>query len=49
VGLQKQPRYMLERINVIPKLIPYEQTCMGFSECVHSLKESMQEHTGIQA
>jgi SulP family sulfate permease len=41
VGLQKQPRYMLERVDVIPDLVPFEQTCQGFTDCVISLKESM--------
>ncbi len=41
VGLQKQPRYMLERVDVIPDLVPFEQTCQGFSDCMLSLKESM--------
>jgi SulP family sulfate permease len=41
VGLQKQPRYMLERVDVIPDLIPYEQSCQGFNECFMALKENM--------
>lgn len=41
VGLQKHPRYMLERVDVIPNLVPREQTCQGFTDCVLSLKESM--------
>ncbi len=41
VGLQKQPRYMLERVDLIPNLVPFEQTCQGFSDCMLSLKESM--------
>lgn len=41
VGLQKQPRYMLERIDVIPDLIPAEQISDGFEDCVLSLKESI--------
>lgn len=43
VGLQKQPRYMLERVGVIPDLIPFERTCQGFSDCILSLKESVGE------
>jgi SulP family sulfate permease len=43
VGLQKQPRYMLERVGVIPDLIPFERTCQGFSDCIVSLKESVGE------
>jgi SulP family sulfate permease len=41
VGLQKQPRYMLERVGVIPNLIPYEHACQGFEDCAVSLKESL--------
>jgi SulP family sulfate permease len=41
VGLQKQPRYMLERVDVIPDLVPFEQTCQGFTDCALSLKQSM--------
>lgn len=41
VGLQKQPRYMLERVDLIPNLVPFEQTCQGFTDCMLSLKESM--------
>ncbi len=48
VGLQKQPRYMLERVDLIPNLIPYDKTCQGFTDCVISLKEKMiqKEETG---
>jgi SulP family sulfate permease len=41
VGLQKQPRYMLERVDMIPNLVPFEQTCQGFCDCALSLKESL--------
>jgi SulP family sulfate permease len=49
VGLQKQPRYMLERVDVIPDLIPYEQSCQGFTECVISLKKSLLSKTEVPA
>ena len=48
VGLQKQPRYMLERVGVIPDLVPFERTCMGFSDCLYSLKESMLREAEIR-
>lgn len=38
VGLQKQPKYMLERIDIIPDLIPKEQITEGFDDCLVSLK-----------
>jgi SulP family sulfate permease len=41
VGLQKQPRYMLERIDIIPDLIPAEQISDGFKDCVLSLKNQL--------
>lgn len=41
VGLQKQPRYMMERIDIIPNLISKEQISDNFDECVLSLKKSM--------
>jgi SulP family sulfate permease len=49
VGLQKQPRYMLERVDVIPDLVPFERTCMGFTDCLISLKESMLQEKEAQA
>jgi SulP family sulfate permease len=49
VGLQKQPRYMLERVDVIPDLVPFEQTCQGFTDCVLSLKQSMLAQAGKSA
>ena len=36
-GLQKQPRYMMERVDIIPDLISKEQLSDGFSECIFSL------------
>jgi SulP family sulfate permease len=47
VGLQKQPRYMLERVGVIPDLIPFECTCMGFSDCILSLEKSLNKKTEV--
>jgi sulfate permease, SulP family len=41
VGLQKQPRYMLERVGVIPDLIPREHACQGFADCASTLRESL--------
>lgn len=37
-GLNKQPMYMLERINIIPNLIPKENVTQGFEDCVLMLK-----------
>ncbi len=41
VGLQKQPRYMLERIDVIPDLVKPEQITTGFNDCVGTLKQQI--------
>ncbi len=38
VGLNKQPMYMLERIDIIPNLIPKEYVTEGFENCVLKLK-----------
>ena len=40
-GLQKQPRYMMERVNMILNLIDKTQLSEGFSDCVLNLKENM--------
>ena len=40
-GLQKQPRYMMERVDIIPDLISREQLSDGFSECIYSLMGTM--------
>ncbi|MFZ1786514.1 MAG: hypothetical protein WAU23_15010, partial [Ferruginibacter sp.] len=38
-GLQDQPRLMMERINIIPGLIPKGNSFITFRECVEWLKE----------
>jgi SulP family sulfate permease len=38
VGVQKQPRYMMERIDIIPDLIPKECVFDTFNECITYLK-----------
>lgn len=45
VGLQEQPRYMLERIDVIPDLIPKEQISEGFDSCILALREKLNGNT----
>ena len=40
-GLQKQPRYMMERVDMIPNLIDNDHLSDGFIDCVLSLKENM--------
>jgi SulP family sulfate permease len=41
VGLQQQPRYMLERIDIIPDLIPEDQISDGFDSCILALRERL--------
>jgi len=40
-GLQKQPRYMMERVDMIPNLINPDQLSDGFIDCVLTLKENL--------
>ena len=39
VDLQKQPRYMLERVNMIPKLISEEYVFENFKSCLQWVKD----------
>lgn len=38
VGLKKQPKYMLERIKIIPDLIPESEVFDDFNACINHLK-----------
>tara|TARA_B110000196_G_scaffold107675_1_gene93246 strand:- start:2696 stop:4558 length:1863 start_codon:yes stop_codon:yes gene_type:complete len=40
VNLLQQPRYMMERIDIIPDFIPKEHIFKGFSPCVQWIKEN---------
>jgi len=40
VNIIEQPRYMLERIDIIPDLIPEEQIFNTFKECIQWIKEN---------
>ena len=40
VNILEQPRYMLERIDIIPKLIPEEHTFDSFKDCLQWLKKN---------
>ena len=44
-GIPKQPRYMLERIDVIPDLIPEEHIFTNFSDCLKWLKQKTNEES----
>jgi len=39
VGLQKQPRYMMERIDIVPDLIPEEHIFQNFDNCLSKLDQ----------
>ena len=41
VGLAKQPRYMMERIDIIPDLIPESQIFDNFKNCLAWVKENV--------
>lgn len=43
VGLDQQPKYMMERIDIIPDLIPPEQIFETFKDCVHWLRIHVEE------
>ena len=43
VGLLKQPKYMMERIDIIPDLIPNEHIFRTFKECMKWIKENVKE------
>lgn len=43
VGLMKQPKYMLERIKIIPELIPTSEVYETFEECINSLRVRVED------
>lgn len=43
VGLLKQPRYMMERIDIIPDLIPKEHIFENFKECTAWVRENVKD------
>ena len=43
VDVMKQPRYMMERIDIIPDLIPKEHIFKTFSECMAWIKENIKD------
>ena len=44
VGLQKQPRYIMERIDIIPDFISEEQIFDDFSNCVTWVNVHAKDH-----
>jgi SulP family sulfate permease len=43
VGVQKQPQYMMERIDIIPDLIPKESVFENFNDCINYLKTHVKD------
>ncbi|MEW4922138.1 SulP family inorganic anion transporter [Algibacter sp. 2305UL17-15] len=43
VGLLKQPRYMMERIDIIPDFIPNEHIFKTFNECMKWVKDNVKD------
>lgn len=43
VGLLQQPQYMMERIDIIPDLIPKEHIFKTFKECTQWIKENVKD------
>jgi SulP family sulfate permease len=43
VGLLKQPRYMMERIDIIPDFIPNEHIFKSFKECLSWIKQNIKD------
>jgi SulP family sulfate permease len=46
VGVLKQPRYMMERVDVIPDLIPEEHIFKTFNESLLWVKENIEDASG---
>jgi SulP family sulfate permease len=43
VGLQKQPRYMFERVGLIPKLVEQQYIFKNFPECLEWIKTNVED------
>jgi SulP family sulfate permease len=43
VNLLKQPKYMMERIDIIPDFIPREHIFKNFDQCVNWIKENIKD------
>ncbi|WP_417936051.1 SulP family inorganic anion transporter [Flagellimonas algicola] len=43
VGILDQPKYMMERIDIIPDLIPRENIFEGFDSCLEWIKENVKD------
>jgi SulP family sulfate permease len=43
VNLLKQPKYMMERIKIIPDFIPEERIFKSFTDCISWIKENLKD------
>ena len=43
VGLSKQPKYMMEKIDIIPDLIPKELMFEDFDNCLRWIKDNVKD------
>lgn len=43
VGVLRQPRYMMERVDIIPDLIPEENIFKNFDECLNWVKNNVKD------
>ncbi len=48
VGILEQPKYMMQRIDIIPDLIPEEHIFEDFKPCLEWIKENLKEAEEIQ-
>ena len=47
IGLNKQPRYMLENIDIIPDLIPEQTIFDNFESCLKWIEENVDNNTNV--
>ena len=43
VGINNQPKYMMERIDIIPDLIPEEHLFQNFNNCLKWIMENVRD------
>ncbi len=48
VGLLKQPRYMMERIDIIPDFIPNEHIFINFKTCLNWIKQHINDLNSLE-
>jgi SulP family sulfate permease len=48
VGIMEQPKYMMERIDIIPDLIPEEHLFANFNSCLKWIKENVKDEYPIK-